>query len=127
MCCCTQTREKQSNTLARAKRVNTLLPLLTFDLRSNWSPHITALSGEVQCLDACLSVALEAEDVDDVQELGREEGDSQVEQAVAEAYGGHQPLDRAGRNGIDSTTARGGRAGKKENELEPLSEKLCAL
>ena len=47
----------------------------------------------MKCLDSGLTVALEAEEMNNVEEFGREEGDGQVEDAEAEAHGGHEALD----------------------------------
>ena len=80
-------------------------------LRCNGSSHITALPGEVQSLNPRLSVALKPEDVDDVEELRREEGDPEVEDAVAKADSRHQALDSTRGDGIDSDIRR--RAGKQ--------------
>ena len=47
----------------------------------------------MQSLDSGLSVAFEAEEVDDVEELRGQEGHGQVEDPVAEAHGRHETLD----------------------------------
>ena len=58
----------------------------------------------MQGLDPGLPVALEAEDVDQVEQLWREQGHGQVEQPVTEAYRGHQPPDGGGRDIIGPIT-----------------------
>ena len=66
------------------------------DSRGDGSPHVVSLPGEVECLDAGGPVALEAQKVDDIEELGRQQGDGQVKDAVAEAHRRHQPFHRGG-------------------------------
>ena len=87
-------------------------------LRGNGSPHVTALPGEVEGLNAGLAISLETENVNDVEQFWREERDGQVEEAVSKAHGRHQTLDRAGRNGVQSTTTTGGGGGSKKGRRE---------
>ena len=84
------------------------------NLRGNGSPHITALAGEMERLDPGLPVSLEPKDVDDVEQLGREERDGQVEEAVPKAHGRHQPLHSAWRNSMDPPDAGTERYKKKK-------------
>ena len=61
-------------------------------LRGDGSSHVCSLPGKVEGLDAGGPVPFESQEVDDVQQLGWEEGHSQVEDAVTEANGAHQPF-----------------------------------
>jgi len=63
-------------------------------LRGQGSSHVAAAAaGEVQGLDADAAVAFEAEETHGGGRPGRQEGNGQVEEAVAEAHGGHQAAD----------------------------------
>ena len=45
-------------------------------------------------LDSRRPIAFESQEVNDVEEFGRQQGDGQVEEAVAETDGRHQSLHR---------------------------------
>ena len=74
----------------------------------------------MQRLYARLSVALEAQEGDDVEQLGRQQRHGQVEQTVAEGDRGHQTADGVGGDvgGAGLAADAGATAGKGNGENE---------